>query len=138
MKEFVWAVIYFCGGAVVSLGLYALIAGGAKKEREYDIYRKGFAEGHRIGLRKGKVLKIDAVLYEELKGRVDVSPEQKIISKALVDEIVYGGPRRGGMMCELEGMRFKSAKIVGKDEEPRILSRDRVDKAPGFDSIRPE
>ena len=29
MKEFVWAAIYFCGGAVVSLGLYALIAGGA-------------------------------------------------------------------------------------------------------------
>ncbi len=78
MKEFVWAVIYFCGGAVVSLGLYALIAGGAKKEREYDIYREGFAEGHRIGLRKGKVLKIDAALYEELKARaserVDVAP----------------------------------------------------------------
>ena len=78
MKEFVWAVIYFCGGAVVSLGLYALIAGGDKKEREYDIYREGFAEGHRIGLRKGKVLKIDAALYEELKaratGRVDAAP----------------------------------------------------------------
>ena len=78
MKEFVWAVIYFCGGAVVSLGLYALIAGGDKKEREYDIYREGFADGHRIGLRKGKVLKIDAALYEELKaratGRVDVAP----------------------------------------------------------------
>ena len=78
MKEFVWAVIYFCGGAVVSLGLYALIAGGAKKEREYDIYREGFADGHRKGLRKGKVLKIDAALYDELKaratGRVDVAP----------------------------------------------------------------
>ena len=78
MKEFVWAVIYFCGGAVVSLGLYALIAGGAKKERECDIFREGFAEGHRIGLRKGKVLKIDAALYEELKARaterVDVAP----------------------------------------------------------------
>ena len=70
MKEFVWAVIYFCGGAVVSLGLYALIAGGAKKEREYDIYREGFADGHRMGLRKGKVLKIDKALYEELKGKV--------------------------------------------------------------------
>lgn len=63
MKEFVWAAVYFCGGAVVSLGLYALIAGGAKKEREYDIYREGFAEGHRIGLRKGKALQ-----------RVDVAP----------------------------------------------------------------
>ena len=63
MKEFVWALIYFCGGAVVSLGLYALIAGGDKKEREYDIYREGFAEGHRIGLRKGKSLQ-----------RVDVAP----------------------------------------------------------------
>ena len=117
MKEFVWAVIYFCGGAVVSLGLYARIAGGAKKEREQAIYREGFAEGHRIGLRKGKVLKID---------------------KALVDEMVYGGPRRGGIMCELDGMRFKSAKIVSKDEAPMVLSCDRVDKAPGFDSIRPE
>ena len=78
MKEFVWAAVYFCGGAVVSLWLYALISGGAKKEREYDIYREGFAEGHRIGLRKGKVLKIDPVLYEELKAwateRVDVAP----------------------------------------------------------------
>ena len=78
MKEFVLAAVYFCGGAVVSLGLYALIAGGAKKERERDIYREGFADGHRMGLRKGKVLKIDAALYDELKaratGRVDVAP----------------------------------------------------------------
>ena len=78
MKEFVWAVIYFCGGAVVSLGLYALIACGATKEREQAIYREGFADGHRMGLRKGKVLKIDAALYEELKARVservDVAP----------------------------------------------------------------
>ena len=78
MKEFVWTVICVCAGAVFALGAYALIAGGAKKEREYDIYREGFADGHRIGLRKGKVLKIDAALYEELKarasGRVDVAP----------------------------------------------------------------
>ena len=136
MKEFVLAAVYFCGGAVVSLGLYALIACGAIKEREQAIFREGFAEGHRIGLRKGKVLKIDAALYEELKGRVDAVPEQENISKALVNEIVYGGPRRGGMMCELEGMRFKSAKIVSKDEAPRVLSCDRVDVAPGPDSIR--
>ena len=70
MKEFVWAAIYFCVGAVAALVMYALIAVGAEKEREYDIYREGFAEGHRIGLRKGKVLKIDAALYEELKGKV--------------------------------------------------------------------
>ena len=138
MKELVWAAIYICIGAIIALGLYALIACGATKEREQAIYREGFADGHRMGLRKGKVLKIDAALYEELKGRVDVSPEQKIISKALVDEIVYGGPRRGGMMCELDGMRFKSAKIVSKDEAPRVLSCDRVDVAPGPDSIRPE
>ena len=138
MKELVWAAIYICIGAIIALGLYALIAGGATKEREQAIYREGFADGHRMGLRKGKVLKIDAALYEELKGRVDVAPGQKIISKALVDEIVYGGPRRGGMMCELEGMRFKSAKIVSKDEAPRVLSCDRVDVAPGPDSIRPE
>ena len=115
MKELVWAAIYICIGAIIALGLYALIACGATKEREQAIYREGFAEGHRIGLRKGKVLKID---------------------KALVDEMVYGGPRRGGIMCELDGMRFKSAKIVSKDEAPRILSRDRVDVAPGFDSVR--
>ena len=77
MKEFVWAVIYFCGGAVVSLGLYALIAGGAKKEREYDIYREGFAEGHRIGLRKGKVLQ-----------RVDVAPGPDSIRESIEERIL--------------------------------------------------
>ena len=78
MKELVWAAIYICIGAIIALGLYALIACGETKERERDIYREGFAEGHRIGLRKGKVLKIDAVLYEELKARaserVDTAP----------------------------------------------------------------
>ena len=74
MKEFVLAAIYICIGAIIALGLYALIACGATKEREQAIYREGFAEGHRIGLRKGKALKIDAALYEELKGRVDVAP----------------------------------------------------------------
>ena len=74
MKELVWAAIYICIGAIIALGLYALIACGDKKEREYDIFREGFADGHRMGLRKGKVLKIDAALYEELKGRVDVAP----------------------------------------------------------------
>ena len=78
MKEFVWAAIYICTGAIIALGLYALIACGATKEREQAIYREGFSEGHRIGLRKGKVLKIDAALYEELKarasGRVDAAP----------------------------------------------------------------
>ena len=78
MKELVWAAIYICIGAIIALGLYALIACGATKEREQAIYREGFADGHRMGLRKGKVLKIDAALYDELKarasGRVDVSP----------------------------------------------------------------
>ncbi len=78
MKELVWAAIYICIGAIIALGLYALIACGATKEREQAIYREGFADGHRMGLRKGKVLKIDAALYEELKARaserVDVAP----------------------------------------------------------------
>ena len=78
MKELVWAAIYICIGAIIALGLYAMIACGATKEREQAIYREGFADGHRMGLRKGKVLKIDAALYDELKarasGRVDVSP----------------------------------------------------------------
>ena len=78
MKELVWAAIYICIGAIIALGLYALIACGATKEREQAIYREGFADGHRMGLRKGKVLKIDAALHDELKaratGRVDVAP----------------------------------------------------------------
>ncbi|NCB04867.1 MAG: hypothetical protein EOM69_05015, partial [Clostridia bacterium] len=78
MKELVWAAIYICIGAIIALGLYALIACGATKEREQAIYREGFVDGHRMGLRKGKVLKVDAALYDELKaratGRVDVAP----------------------------------------------------------------
>lgn len=92
MKEFVWAVIYFCGGAVVSLGLYALISCGATKERDQAIYREGFADGHRMGLRKGKVLKIDAALYEELKARaserVDVAPGVDSIRESIEERIL--------------------------------------------------
>ncbi|NCB75176.1 MAG: hypothetical protein EOM51_10605 [Clostridia bacterium] len=88
MKEFVWMVICLCAGAIFALGMYALIAGGTKKEREYDIYREGFAEGHRIGLRKGKVLKIDAALYEELKGRVDVAPGPDSIRESIEERIL--------------------------------------------------
>ena len=92
MKELVWAAIYICIGAIIALGLYALIAGGAKKEREYDIYREGFAEGHRIGLRNGKVRKIDAALYEELKARVservDVAPGPDSIRESIEERIL--------------------------------------------------
>ena len=45
MKEFVWAAVYFCGGAVVSLGLYAC---GRKKSANTQSAR---------ALRRGKVLK---------------------------------------------------------------------------------
>ena len=138
MSKWLAGIVGMCVGSALGILMISIVSVTRQTERERDIYREGFADGHRMGLRKGKVLKIDAALYEELKGRVDVAPGQKIISKALVDEIVYGGPRRGGMMCELDGMRFKSAKIVSKDEAPMVLSCDRVDKAPGFDSIRPE
>ena len=49
-----------------------------QKEALKEAHRIGYCEGHRNGLRWGKVLKIDAALYEELKarasGRVDVGP----------------------------------------------------------------
>lgn len=58
--------------------MISIVSVTRRVEQESSIYRDGFAEGHRIGLRKGKVLKIDAALYEELKaratGRVDVAP----------------------------------------------------------------
>ena len=92
MKEFVWTVICVCAGAVFALGAYALIACGTKKEREQEIFREGYAEGHRIGLRKGKVLKIDAALYEELKarasGRVDVAPGPDSIRESIEERIL--------------------------------------------------
>ena len=61
-------------GSALGILMISIVPVTRQTERENDIFREGFAEGHRIGLRKGKVLKIDAALYEELKGRVDVAP----------------------------------------------------------------
>ena len=121
MSYIITAIISIIFGA----GLALLVRNSGNAAAEEQAFQDGYEEGRRVGHHEG---------YRRGK----VSPEQKIISNALVDEIVYGGPRRGGIMCELDGMRFKSAKIVSKDEAPMVLSCDRVDKAPGFDSIRPE
>ena len=65
-------------GSMPGILMISVVSVTRQTERENNIYREGFADGHRIGLRKGKVLKIDAALYEELKarasGRVDVAP----------------------------------------------------------------
>ena len=65
-------------GSALGILMISIVSVTRKVEQENNIYREGFAEGHRIGLRKGKVLKIDAAMYEELKaratGRVDVGP----------------------------------------------------------------
>ena len=72
-------------GMVLGAGIMACMAmsgRGADQERHQEAlkeaHRIGYQEGHHNGLRWGKVLKIDAALYDELKarasGRVDVSP----------------------------------------------------------------
>ena len=74
MSNWVAVIIGVCVGSALGILMISIVSVTRQTERENDIYREGFAEGHRIGLRKGKVLKIDAALYEELKGRVDVAP----------------------------------------------------------------
>jgi hypothetical protein len=72
-----------CVGSALGILMISLVSVTRQTERESDIYREGFAKGHRIGLRKGKVLKIDAALYEELKARaserVDIPPGGEVI-----------------------------------------------------------
>lgn len=74
LAGFIGAVI----GSALSLLMISIVSVTRQVEQENSIYREGFAEGHRIGLRKGKVIKIDEALYEELKARVtervDVGP----------------------------------------------------------------
>ena len=78
MSNLVAGIIGGCAGLWLGILMISIVSVTRQTERENDIYREGFAEGHRIGLRKGKVLKIDAALYEELKARaserVDVAP----------------------------------------------------------------
>ena len=74
MSSWLVGIVGVCVGSALGIMMIIIVSVTRKTERENDIYREGFAEGHRIGLRKGKVLKIDAALYEELKGWVDVAP----------------------------------------------------------------
>ena len=80
MSSWLAGIVGMCVGSALGILMISIVSVTRQTERENDIYREGFAEGHRIGLRKGKVLKIDAALYEELKvrvtesERVDVSP----------------------------------------------------------------
>ena len=74
MSSWLAGIIGIVIGSALGILMISIVSITRQTERENDIYREGFAEGHRIGLRKGKVLKIDAALYEELKGRVDVAP----------------------------------------------------------------
>ena len=65
-------------GSALGILMISIVSVTRQVEQENSIYREGFAEGHRIGLRNGKARKIDAALYEELKARaterVDVAP----------------------------------------------------------------
>lgn len=70
MSGWLAGIIGVCVGSALGILMISIVSVTRQTERENDIYREGFAEGHRIGLRKGKVLKIDAALYEELKARV--------------------------------------------------------------------
>ena len=74
MSSWLAGIIGIVIGSALCILMISIVSITRQTERENDIYREGFAEGHRIGLRKGKVLKIDAVLYEKLKGRADVAP----------------------------------------------------------------
>ena len=78
MSSWLAGIVGMCVGTALGILMISLVSVTRQTERESDIYREGFAKGHRIGLRKGKVLKIDAALYEELKARaserVDTPP----------------------------------------------------------------
>ena len=78
MSSWLAGIVGMYVGSALGIMIISIVSVTRQKERENDIYREGFAEGHRIGLRKGKVLKIDAALYEELKARaserVDIPP----------------------------------------------------------------
>ena len=78
MSSWLAGIVGMCVGSALGILMISIVSVTRQTERENDIYREGFAKGHRIGLRKGKVLKIDAALYEELKARaserVDIPP----------------------------------------------------------------
>ena len=78
MSSWLAGIVGMCVGSALGILMISLVSVTRQTERENDIYHEGFDEGYRIGLRKGKVLKIDAELYDELKARaserVDIPP----------------------------------------------------------------
>jgi hypothetical protein len=63
MSNLVAGIIGGCAGLWLGILMISIVSVTRRTERENSIYREGFAEGHRIGLRKGKALQ-----------RVDVAP----------------------------------------------------------------
>ena len=88
-------------GAARGILTIRIVSVTRQTERENEIYREGFDEGHRIGVLNGKARKIDAAPHEELEvkatERVDVAP----------DSIRPG--RRVGTVC-----------VVGHSSKPQI------------------
>jgi hypothetical protein len=60
MSSWLAGIVGMCVGSALGILIISLVSVTSQTERENDIYREGFAEGHRIGLRKGKALKITA------------------------------------------------------------------------------
>lgn len=73
LAGFIGAVI----GSALSLLMISIVSVTRRVEQENSIYREGFAEGHRIGLRKGKALQ-----------RVDVAPGPDSIRESIEERIL--------------------------------------------------
>ena len=63
MSNWLAGIIGVVIGSALGILMISIVSVTRQTERENDIYREGFAEGHRIGLRKGKALQ-----------RVDTAP----------------------------------------------------------------
>ena len=69
MSSWLAGIIGMCVGSALGILAISIVSVTRRVEHENGIYREGFAEGHRIGLRKGEELKIDAA-----SERVDTAP----------------------------------------------------------------
>jgi hypothetical protein len=63
MSNWLAGIIGVLIGSALGILMISIVSVTRQVEQENSIYREGFAEGHRIGLRKGKALQ-----------RVDVAP----------------------------------------------------------------
>ena len=63
MSYVLTAIVSMVIGSALGILMISIVSVMRRVEQENSIYREGFAEGHRIGLRKGKALQ-----------RVDVAP----------------------------------------------------------------